>query len=242
MKIDSIGQTYYSCDELVNILYTNPDVDLSKFHVQDPASYNASVELTYSAFEILTAYQEFIGSIEELDQRNQSTWHMPKEYFDLDIAQWALDQCKTDAELQRTAEELLLFQERELFNEFWKEYPRKLDKGAAFKAFRSALKVATFEEILAGAIAYRNDPNREAEYTKYPATWLNADAWENEIAPSPDSEAAERNRARRDRELEASRTYLAELKEQEAQASAPATCPHGKTLALCLPCSREINA
>ena len=133
-------------------------------------------------------------------------------------------------------------QERELFNEFWKEYPRKLDKGAAFKAFRSALKVATFEEILAGAIAYRNDPNREAEYTKYPATWLNADAWENEIAPSPDSEAAERNRARRDRELEASRSYLAELKEQEAQASAPATCPHGKTLALCLPCSREINA
>lgn len=133
-------------------------------------------------------------------------------------------------------------QERELFNEFWKEYPRKLDKGAAFKAFRSALKVASFEEILAGAIAYRNDPNREPEYTKYPATWLNADAWENEIAPSPDSEAAERNRARRDRELEASKTYLAQLKEQEANASAPVTCPHGKTLALCLPCSKEINA
>jgi DNA polymerase III alpha subunit len=116
MKIDSIGQTYYSCDELVNILYTNPDVDLSKFRVQDPASYNTSVELTYSVFELLTAYQEFTGSIEELDQRNQSSWHMPKEYLDLDIAQWTLDQCKTDAELQRVAEELLLFQERELFN------------------------------------------------------------------------------------------------------------------------------
>lgn len=116
MKIDSIGQTYYSSDELINVLYTNPDVDLSKFRVQDPVSYNASVELTYSAFELLTAYQEFTGSIEELDQRNQSAWHMPTEYFDLDIAQWVLDQCKTDAELQRTAEELLLFQERDLFN------------------------------------------------------------------------------------------------------------------------------
>jgi hypothetical protein len=133
-------------------------------------------------------------------------------------------------------------QERELFNEFWKEYPRKLDKGAAFRAFRAALKVASFEEILAGAIAYRNDPNREAEYTKYPATWLNADAWENEITPSPDSEAAERSKQRRERELEASRAYLAELKAQESQAGGPKTCMHGKNLALCLPCSKETNA
>ena len=71
-------------------------------------------------------------------------------------------------------------QERELFNEFWKEYPRRLDKGAAFKAFRSALKRAGFEDILAGAIKYAKDPFRDSEYTKYPATWLNADSWENE--------------------------------------------------------------
>jgi DNA polymerase III alpha subunit len=116
MKIDSIGQTYYSCDELVDILYTNPDVGLSKFHVEDPAAYNSSVEITYSNFETLKKYQPFEGSVEELDARNQNAWHMPPEYFKLDIAQWILDQCKTDAELQRTAEELLLFQERDLFN------------------------------------------------------------------------------------------------------------------------------
>jgi hypothetical protein len=132
-------------------------------------------------------------------------------------------------------------QERELFDEFWKEYPRKLDKGAAFKAFRSALKVATFEQILAGAIAYRNDPNRDPEFTKYPATWLNADAWENEIQPSPDSEAAQRANQRRDRELQRSNDYLAEIREQEKQASAPRVCEHGKNLALCLPCSKSLG-
>ena len=131
---------------------------------------------------------------------------------------------------------------KELFEDFWQEYPRKVDRAKALRAFRSALTRASFEQILAGAIAYRNDPTRKTEFTKYPTTWLNADAWENEIAPSPDSEAAERNRARRERELEASRAYLAQLKEQEAQATAPVTCPHGKTLALCLPCSKEINA
>ena len=40
---------------------------------------------------------------------------MPDEYKDMDIAQWILDQCKTELELQRVGAELLLFQERELF-------------------------------------------------------------------------------------------------------------------------------
>lgn len=132
-------------------------------------------------------------------------------------------------------------QERDLFNEFWKEYPRKLDKGAAYRAFRSALKRASFEQILSGVIAYRNDDDREIEFTKYPATWLNADSWENEIAPSPDSEAAERARLRREREKAASDQLLAEQRRIEAQASAPVTCRHGKTIALCLPCSKDIN-
>ena len=70
-----------------------------------------------------------------------------------------------------------------LFKEFWKEYPRKLDKGKAERAFRSALTRATFEDILAGVIQYANDPNRNPDFTKYPTTWLNADSWENGPLP-----------------------------------------------------------
>ena len=70
-----------------------------------------------------------------------------------------------------------------LFKEFWKEYPRKLDKGKAERAFRSALTRATFEDILAGVIQSANDPNRNPDFTKYPATWLNADSWENGPLP-----------------------------------------------------------
>jgi DNA polymerase III alpha subunit len=40
---------------------------------------------------------------------------MPDEYKSLDIAQWLLDQCKTQEELQRVGKELLLYQERDLF-------------------------------------------------------------------------------------------------------------------------------
>lgn len=72
----------------------------------------------------------------------------------------------------------------EMFQEFWKEYPRKSDKRAAMKAFRSALNRVAFEDIIAGVVRYANDPNLpEGKYIKHPATWLNADAWENGPLP-----------------------------------------------------------
>jgi len=41
---------------------------------------------------------------------------MPEEYKQLDIAEHILGLCNTEAELQRCGEELLLYQERDLFN------------------------------------------------------------------------------------------------------------------------------
>ena len=72
----------------------------------------------------------------------------------------------------------------EMFLEFWNDYPRKSDKRAALRAFKSALNRASFEEILAGAIRYAKDPNLpDTKYVKHPATWLNGDAWENGPLP-----------------------------------------------------------
>ena len=55
-------------------------------------------------------------SVDEYDMMNQRNWLMPEEYQQLDIAQHVIDCCKTDAEIQRAGEELLMFQERNLFN------------------------------------------------------------------------------------------------------------------------------
>jgi DNA polymerase III alpha subunit len=55
-------------------------------------------------------------SVEEYDQHCQSHWHMPLEYRNLDIAQHVLSLCRTDAELQRVGQELLMYQERNLFD------------------------------------------------------------------------------------------------------------------------------
>jgi hypothetical protein len=72
----------------------------------------------------------------------------------------------------------------ELFDEFWKIYPRKSDKRAALRAFKSALSRVSFEDIMAGVHRYATDPNLpDMSFIKHPATWLNADAWENGPLP-----------------------------------------------------------
>jgi hypothetical protein len=50
------------------------------------------------------------------DQQAQARWHMPEEYRQLDIAEYILGLCTTEAELQRCGHELLLYQDRDLFN------------------------------------------------------------------------------------------------------------------------------
>jgi len=65
------------------------------------------------------------------------------------------------------------------FLEWWKHYPRKQDKGGAFKAWKK-IRHATLDELIAGADRYANDPNRTDQYTKHAATWLNNRSWEDE--------------------------------------------------------------
>lgn len=55
-------------------------------------------------------------SVEKFHAQQQSNWHMPDEYKTLDIAEHVLSLCSTQEELQRCGAELLLYQERDLFN------------------------------------------------------------------------------------------------------------------------------
>jgi len=119
----------------------------------------------------------------------------------------------------------------EIFETFWKSYPNKKDRGAAVKAFASALKRAKFEDILAGVIAYANDPTRKPEFTKYPATWLNSDSWLNDYQ-KPDESA----KNKRDAEKQRTAEFLAQM-EKLAEQSAPAPkCEHGNNAIICKLC------
>jgi DNA polymerase III alpha subunit len=55
-------------------------------------------------------------SVPEFHATQQLMWHMPDAYKELDIAEYILSLCNNEAELQRCGAELLLYQERDLFN------------------------------------------------------------------------------------------------------------------------------
>lgn len=68
------------------------------------------------------------------------------------------------------------------FDEFWASYPRKEDKGRARPAWNKAIKKTDAQTITAAAKQYAATVDRKdgGKYIKLPATWLNAEAWENE--------------------------------------------------------------
>jgi hypothetical protein len=128
-----------------------------------------------------------------------------------------------------------------LFDDFWNEYPRKRDRGAALRAFKSALNRAKFEEIMAGLIRYKHDSTRKPEFTKYPATWLNADGWENDYDAPANSEAKRLAEIKREKERQATQEMLRELKEQQSKAGLAPVCQHGTNPALCRLCLKDVN-
>jgi len=68
------------------------------------------------------------------------------------------------------------------FAEFYDAYPRKRERKKAAAAYRSALKAGVKpERLLTAAQTYaRSCEGKEINYVKYPASWLNAGAYDDE--------------------------------------------------------------
>lgn len=116
MKYDAYGQTYTTSQELCDLLYKNPKLDISLFQVEDSIEYNRSVAELHAELDLLDSYHNISQTVEEFDNILQKNWRMPQEYKELDIAEYILGLCQQEHELQRVGQELLLYQEREAFD------------------------------------------------------------------------------------------------------------------------------
>lgn len=71
--------------------------------------------------------------------------------------------------------------EPEGFTEWYQNYPRHVARRAASRAYASALKRATAEQLTDGVRRYRASLNgTPPDKIKHPATWLNGDCWLDE--------------------------------------------------------------
>jgi len=67
------------------------------------------------------------------------------------------------------------------FDQFWELCPRKIAKGAARKAFLKAAQKASLDSILSGMAQHADEiKSNDPMFIPYPASWLNAERWEDE--------------------------------------------------------------
>lgn len=68
------------------------------------------------------------------------------------------------------------------FVEFWEIFPpgRKKNRKAAYERWRSAIKRAPPEAIIAAASEYASSDEGRGEFVKMPETWLNKECWNDE--------------------------------------------------------------
>jgi DNA polymerase III alpha subunit len=116
MISDQFGQLVFNDTDIFNLAMQGKNVAELKNVLVDESVNIKQLSLLLDQSLDFVSYQPSALSQQEFDRQCQSQWHMPQEYKDLDIAQHILNLCKTQAELQRCGEELLLFQEHNLFN------------------------------------------------------------------------------------------------------------------------------
>lgn len=118
MKTDKFGQIIFGEQDVINLYLQGHDIAaLNHLLVDNTVDLETAAHIldnvpAFIRYDELAQQQ----SVEQFDHRCQANWYMPQEYKDLDIAKYVLGLCESDAELQRCGEELLLFQERNLFN------------------------------------------------------------------------------------------------------------------------------
>jgi DNA polymerase III alpha subunit len=115
MNQDKYGQIVLNEDDLINLVLEGKSIPsniLADFKID-----LTSAALILDNIPTFIEYNEVATeSVEEFDHRCQSNWYMPDEYKNLDIAAHILNLCNSQAQLQRCGEELLLYQERNLFD------------------------------------------------------------------------------------------------------------------------------
>ena len=100
---NKFGEIVYNIEDVVDLMMSEQNVS------------GITVDDTVKLDNVMPETDVSI-SVDEYDLMNQHNWLMPEEYKQIDIAQHVIDCCKTDAEIQRAGEELLMFQQRNLFN------------------------------------------------------------------------------------------------------------------------------
>jgi DNA polymerase III alpha subunit len=119
MKQNKFGELIFAETDVMDLVMQGRDIDSLKHVVVDQTVNLEQLVMNIERPDSLLTWKFPYNqdtSVPEFHLTQQTNWHMPEEYKQLDIAAYVLGLCKSEAELQRCGQELLLYQERNLFD------------------------------------------------------------------------------------------------------------------------------
>jgi DNA polymerase III alpha subunit len=119
MKQNTRGELVFQENDLCDLIMQGRDITaMTELILDSTVNIERVVSVVEDPGTLITWTFEnpHVMSVPDWDAVKQKNWYMPIEYKNLDIAEHVLSLCCSDAELQRVGNELLLFQERGLFD------------------------------------------------------------------------------------------------------------------------------
>jgi len=118
MKSNQYGEIVLDETDLCDLIMQGRDVTQMKCLIDAMVDIESAIDLIEDPGQLMTwTFPDNSDiSIPDWDRIQQRNWHMPAEYKQLDIAEHVVAMCDTEEKLQRVGHELLLYQERGLFD------------------------------------------------------------------------------------------------------------------------------
>ena len=111
IKINETGDCIFTEQDAIDLLYTNPDFDISKLFFELTEQYNNSIKDTGLDLQQLQTVPKRPAPV-KVDAANIANWFMPQKYYELNVLEWLLNRCQTDTERKRVEQEYVLFEKK----------------------------------------------------------------------------------------------------------------------------------
>jgi DNA polymerase III alpha subunit len=116
MKQNNFGELIFAETDVMDLVMQGRDLSMFDGMIVDDTVDLARISGSLDPVPNFQQQRFHTVTVPEWHTQQQTSWHMPTEYKQLDIAAHVLGLCKSEVELQRCGQELLLYQERDLFN------------------------------------------------------------------------------------------------------------------------------
>ena len=111
IKINDHGDCIFTEQDAIDVLYTNPNTDVSKLFFDDTKKYNDSLKKRGIYLPAINTVPDR-ETLSKFDEKNCDQWYMPEKYYQVNVLEWLLDKCQNENEKKRVQSEYELFEKK----------------------------------------------------------------------------------------------------------------------------------